>query len=285
MRERMQPKLGKMDIDYQVLHDAFFKYQTKPQLSIYGDVYYENKEIENKMKIFKPGRISEKLRVALGIPENSPPPWIINMQRYGPPPSYSNLKIPGVNAPICDPTADITPNLWTPPILDDKPSLVYDFHNDKAEHWGDLHEAEEEVSEDLDENVSVSDNEERPNVENIFDKNANASFNYANTTSTSFNTSNEIAYRGSAIPNPNANVSGMSFNPNADNLFFTVLEQKAGNVKQNEIFGSNYTYAIPNKTEKEEKKDTENIEINKEKGAKESKESKEKKKEKIKFKF
>ena len=26
MRERMNPKLGKLDIDYQILHDAFFKY-------------------------------------------------------------------------------------------------------------------------------------------------------------------------------------------------------------------------------------------------------------------
>lgn len=30
----------------------------------------------------------------------SPPPWLINMQRYGPPPSYPNLRIPGLNAPI-----------------------------------------------------------------------------------------------------------------------------------------------------------------------------------------
>jgi hypothetical protein len=29
-----------------------------------------------------------------------PPPWLLNMQRYGPPPSYPNLKIPGLNAPI-----------------------------------------------------------------------------------------------------------------------------------------------------------------------------------------
>ena len=29
-----------------------------------------------------------------------PPPWLISMQRYGPPPSYPNLKIPGLNAPI-----------------------------------------------------------------------------------------------------------------------------------------------------------------------------------------
>ena len=79
-RERMQPKMGKMDIDYQVwgilwcllcismlllvikglvlvfdigfsapfqvLHDAFFKYQTKPKLTSYGDLYYEGKEFE-----------------------------------------------------------------------------------------------------------------------------------------------------------------------------------------------------------------------------------------------
>ncbi|ETO29769.1 hypothetical protein RFI_07353, partial [Reticulomyxa filosa] len=29
-----------------------------------------------------------------------PPPWLINMQRFGPPPSYPDLKIPGLNAPI-----------------------------------------------------------------------------------------------------------------------------------------------------------------------------------------
>lgn len=102
MKERMQPKLGKLDIDYQVLHDAFFKNQTKPRLSIHGDVYYEGKEYEVKMRVYKPGRISPDLCHALGIPESSPPPWLINMQRFGPPPAYPSLKIPGVNAPIPD---------------------------------------------------------------------------------------------------------------------------------------------------------------------------------------
>jgi splicing factor 3B subunit 2 len=45
-RERVKPKMGKIDIDYQVLHDAFFKYQTKPKLTIHGDLYYEGKEFE-----------------------------------------------------------------------------------------------------------------------------------------------------------------------------------------------------------------------------------------------
>jgi len=31
MRERLQPKMGKIDIDYQILHDAFFKHSKKSQ--------------------------------------------------------------------------------------------------------------------------------------------------------------------------------------------------------------------------------------------------------------
>ena len=45
-RERIRPKMGKIDIDYQVLHDAFFKHQTKPKLTGHGDLYYEGKEYE-----------------------------------------------------------------------------------------------------------------------------------------------------------------------------------------------------------------------------------------------
>lgn len=45
-RDKMQPKMGKIDIDYQVLHDAFFKYQTKPKITGHGDLYYEGKEFE-----------------------------------------------------------------------------------------------------------------------------------------------------------------------------------------------------------------------------------------------
>jgi len=41
MRERVRPKMGKIDIDYHKLHDAFFKYQTKPKMTIHGDLYYE----------------------------------------------------------------------------------------------------------------------------------------------------------------------------------------------------------------------------------------------------
>ena len=37
-RERVQPKMGKMDIDYQKLHDAFFKFQTKPPVTGFGEI-------------------------------------------------------------------------------------------------------------------------------------------------------------------------------------------------------------------------------------------------------
>jgi len=40
----------------------------------------------------KPGVLPEELRRALGMAETAPPPWLINMQRYGPPPSYPDLK-------------------------------------------------------------------------------------------------------------------------------------------------------------------------------------------------
>lgn len=98
-RERVQPKMGKLDIDYQKLYEAFFRFQTKPELTRYGEVYYEGKEFETNLKHLRPGELSPELKEALNMPPGAPPPWLINQQRYGPPPSYPALKIPGLNAP------------------------------------------------------------------------------------------------------------------------------------------------------------------------------------------
>lgn len=87
----------------QTTKQAFFQHQTKPEkMTQFGDLYYEGKEYETiKSSQFRPGYLSERLREALGMPnEASPPPWLINMQRYGPPPSYPNARIPGLNAPL-----------------------------------------------------------------------------------------------------------------------------------------------------------------------------------------
>lgn len=54
--ERMAPRMGKLDIDYQKLHDAFFRWQKKPTaLALYGDLYWEGKEFETRLKTRKPG--------------------------------------------------------------------------------------------------------------------------------------------------------------------------------------------------------------------------------------
>ena len=66
-RERVQPKMGKLEVDYQKLYDAFFRFQTKPPLSIYGETYYEGKEFETKFKERKPGDLSQELKEALAF--------------------------------------------------------------------------------------------------------------------------------------------------------------------------------------------------------------------------
>ena len=44
------------------------RWQTKPRMTIHGDVYYENKENETSLKDKKPGDLSPELKEALGIP-------------------------------------------------------------------------------------------------------------------------------------------------------------------------------------------------------------------------
>ncbi|XP_055345832.1 splicing factor 3B subunit 2-like [Paramacrobiotus metropolitanus] len=166
MREKVRPKMGKIEIDYQKLHDAFFRWQTKPKMTHHGDLYYEGKEFETKLKDKKPGELTDDLRIALGMPvgpnaQKYPPPWLIAMQRYGPPPSYPNLKIPGLNAPIPEGcTFGYHAGGWGKPPVDETGRPLYgdvfgtlgagvvlvseaDVEKDP---WGEL-EAEEEVGE------------------------------------------------------------------------------------------------------------------------------------------
>ena len=98
-RERVAPKMGKLDIDYSRLYEAFFRLQDRPSLTGFGETYYEGKEYETNMKHLRPGELSEELKEALNIPPGAPPPWLINQQRFGPPPSYPTLRIAGLNAP------------------------------------------------------------------------------------------------------------------------------------------------------------------------------------------
>ncbi|XP_058871887.1 splicing factor 3B subunit 2-like isoform X2 [Acipenser ruthenus] len=180
MREKVRPKMGKIDIDYQKLHDAFFKWQMKPKLTIHGDLYYEGKEFETRLKEKKPGDLSDELRNALGMPvgPNShkvPPPWLIAMQRYGPPPSYPNLKIPGLNSPIPEGCSfGYHAGGWGKPPVDEMGKPLYgdvfgtnagDFQTKTEEEeidrtpWGELEASDEESSEEEEEEES---DEEKP---------------------------------------------------------------------------------------------------------------------------
>jgi len=119
-RERVQGKLGKFDMDYNKLYEAFFRRQTKPEMTSYGEVYYEGKEFETNLVHLKPGILSEELKDALGMAPGYPPPWLVNQQRLGPPHSYPHLRIPGVTAPI-PPGASwgFQPGQWGKPPVDE----------------------------------------------------------------------------------------------------------------------------------------------------------------------
>ncbi len=51
-----------------VLTPLHYRWQTKPKMTIHGDLYYEGKEFETRLKEKKPGDLSDELRRALGMP-------------------------------------------------------------------------------------------------------------------------------------------------------------------------------------------------------------------------
>ena len=184
-RRRMRPKLGRTDIDYQILYDAFFKYQTKKRLTKLGEVYYEGKETDKRMSKYRPGKLSRTLRNALGISASTIPPFVQNMQRYGPPPAYPFLKIPGVNIPDDDTSAMATPGLWEEPDFRYTKEFIWNFDTDKS-HWyhynkDDMIEEDnnnDDEEKDMDDmgndqdDLEISD-EEKPDISGLFIKQDN----------------------------------------------------------------------------------------------------------------
>ncbi|KAI2632117.1 DUF382-domain-containing protein [Hypoxylon sp. NC1633] len=176
-RERVQPKIGKLDIDYQKLYDAFFRFQSKPQLTRFGEVYYEGKEYETDLRHLRPGELGDTLKEALSIPPGAPPPWLINQQRFGPPPSYPSLRIPGLNAPIpAGAQWGFNPGCYGKPPVDEynrplyggdifgimQPSQAAPAPGEPIERtlWGELQEPEEESEEEEEEDEDEDDDEE-----------------------------------------------------------------------------------------------------------------------------
>lgn len=244
-REKMRAKTGKgVEIDVGRLYDAFFKFQTKPRLTSHGDVYYELKELEVDSTTFVPGVISEELRAALGMSEKSPPPWLVNMQRYGPPPSYPGLKVPGVNCEIPRGASfgyhiggwgkppvnefgrpiygDVFGEGWGVAEKDKKFNLT---RREKDWLWGEMHVEEELVSVRVEE--EKEEEEDEKTEKNQKDKDIEAAERIAK----------DIASSGDGKGG-----SGRIGVP--EGQLYRVLEQETVNVGRQEIMGSAHAYKM-----------------------------------------
>jgi splicing factor 3B subunit 2 len=108
-------------------------------------------------------------------PPNAPPPWLINMQRYGPPPAYPKLAIPGLNAPIPEGAQwGFHPGGWGKPPVDDfnrplygdvfaeggsRPKVAKQHAMAGKKYWGEIIE-EQEMSSDEEDSDAESEEEE-----------------------------------------------------------------------------------------------------------------------------
>ena len=260
-RERMAPKMGKLDIDYQILHDAFFRHQTKPALTGHGDLYYEGKEYEASIRHARPGVLSQELQTALEMLPGAPPPWLIAMQRYGPPPSYPSLRIPGLNAPIpAGAHFGYHTGGWGKPPVDGYGTPIYgdvfnqglDGAGDDEEsgpvgvrHWGELQEEEseeeesdeEEESED-EEDGSESDEEGGGDAAAFADGTASTMSGLASSIPGGLETPVEVQLRKAAEQHAAAA-------PEAPKQLYQVLEQQKTGVGATGIMGSSHVYVVP----------------------------------------
>lgn len=255
-REKMRAKTGRgVEIDHSRLRDAFFKYQTKPRLTKHGDVYYELRELEVDGSQFKPGVLSEELRAALAVSEGDPPLWLVNMQRYGPPPGYPGLKIPGVNAPI-PPGARYGYHIggWGKPPVDEYGRPIYgdvfgegiDFgnhdkrfdlnDNEKKQLWGEIRKPGSKVtvavgvqenSEDEDTDDESQANEDEGQQKKPSQKESNVQRD-----------SSRKEHIEKETIRPKMAETGS---------LYKILQQKKSSVGQNSMLGSSHVYEMPDK--------------------------------------
>jgi splicing factor 3B subunit 2 len=258
-KDKLKPKMGKIDIDYQVLHDAFFKFQKKPPLTGFGELYYEGREFEVDSIDKVPGKLSEALRLALGMTDNMPLPWLVNMQRYGPPPFYPSLKIRGLNAPIpagC--SFGYQAGQYGKPPVDEYGRPLYgdvfgapEAYEDEAvdrTYFGEMQEEEEEEEEDEEEeeeDEAVADGEQGASAS---DEAGRASVLPEGATSTITTAEYE-----DSVMDLRKRLAGTSAGTTAPaggqkELYQVVRETAAGSTKDaGQLFGSDRTYLMPPK--------------------------------------
>jgi splicing factor 3B subunit 2 len=271
-RERMAPKMGKLDIDYQILHDAFFRHQTKPNLTGHGDLYYEGKEYESTMKHARPGTLSSELQAALDMHPGTPPPWLVSMQRYGPPPSYPSLRIQGLNAPIpMGAHYGYHPGGWGKPPVDEYGNPIYgdvfnqagksngggtgggvgglgnddddEFGPQVVRRWGELEEEssdEEESSEEEEESEEEKSGDETEGDEQaaFADGTASTVSGIASTIPGGLDTPVEVQLRKQAEEHA-------AKAPDGQKQLYQVLEEQKAGVAAGGIMGSDHVYVVP----------------------------------------
>lgn len=250
-RARTHGKLSGTAIDYEALHDAFFKFQTKPWMTDFGSMYYEGREFEVKLKTKRPGELTDELRRALALAdETSPPPWLFNMQRFGPPPSYNNLKIPGVNTPI-PPGAryGYGPGEWGKPPVDEYGRPLYGdvFGTEKKEdaeldsvdktQWGVVQEEEEEDDDEEEEDEDEDEDDEDDDMESGME-------------SISSMTSGTDTPETLQLRKKDASTSESS-EPEKPKQLYQVLEQTKTGIGSKELFGSSHSYSLPQQSDAE----------------------------------
>ena len=167
----VRTKITRVDIRYDEYERAFRK-PARPPLSEFGEMYYEGREKETKNKFARPGQVSQRLRNALGMPEGYPPPWLIGMQKYGPPRSYPNLKVPGLTSPLpIGAQWGYHPGGWGKAPVDERGNPLYgdvfgkptDKAHEEAQYWGVMDDDESSDAEDYDEPMEEA--PEQPEVE------------------------------------------------------------------------------------------------------------------------
>ena len=287
-RRRMRPKLGRTDIDYQILYDAFFKYQTKKRLTKLGEVYYEGKETDKRMSKYRPGKLSRTLRNALGISASTIPPFVQNMQRYGPPPAYPFLKIPGVNIPDDDTSAMATPGLWEEPDFRYTKEFIWNFDTDKS-HWyhynkDDMIEEDnnnDDEEKDMDDmgndqdDLEISD-EEKPDISGLFIKQDNKELlqdeiKKDNVNEENVNNENDKIDEKNKqadikdVKDKNEEIKEDVNKNNETEKFYKIIEQEKIDLKNNELNPVAFKYNISGINEHKTEKKLENKSEDKEK--------------------
>lgn len=264
----MRPKMNRIDLDYHVLYEAFFKYQTKPAMTKMGDMYFEGKENECHLRELRPGHLSIEARQALGMGEDptTPPPWLSNMQRYGPPPSYPNLRIPGLNAPIPEGASYGThPGAWGKPPVDEEGRPLYGnpFGKpgstgrqavigpdgkpvDTAAVWGEAvsepesEGEEEDIEDEAGDKAGLSEEEVAKGIASVssVDTGVETPASVVNLRKVVGGTETPMS-SAPRVPPPDAQPPA-----NGDRPLYTVLEQQAVRVGDDATFGSSHAYTV-----------------------------------------